>query len=343
MKIAIGYKLQTGSWGGGNAFAKSLSAFLKKKNHKVVYDLKDNDIDIILLTDPRGMSPQVTIDAGMIIRYLLFVNKKALVIHRINECDERKGKKNINKLLKSANYVADHTIFIASWLKSLDLWIKNKNFSIILNGGDKKVFNSKKNIRWNGRFPIKLVTHHWGGNHQKGMDIYNKLDQLMDNIMWKNKIQFSFIGNIPGNKVFKNIKHFQPCSGKKLSNLISSHHIYITGSINEPGGMHHIEGALCGLPILYRNSGSLPEYCEGFGVSFDDDLNVDCALNKMISNYNYFKDKVLTYDRSADRMCQEYYNLFSDLLEKKFELLEKRNLFKKPLLLLRNQFPFQIL
>ena len=103
-----------------------------------------------------------------------------------------------------------------------------------MNGGDKKVFNSKKNIRWNGRFPIKLVTHHWGGNHQKGMDIYNKLDQLMDNIMWKNKIEFSFIGNIPGNKVFKNIKHFQPCSGKKLANLISSHHLYITGSINEP-------------------------------------------------------------------------------------------------------------
>ena len=38
------------------------------------------------------MSPQVTIDAGMIIRYLLFVNK-ALVIHGINRCDERKGKK----------------------------------------------------------------------------------------------------------------------------------------------------------------------------------------------------------------------------------------------------------
>ena len=35
--------------GRGNAFAKSLTSF-KKKNHKVVYDLKDNDVDIILLT-----------------------------------------------------------------------------------------------------------------------------------------------------------------------------------------------------------------------------------------------------------------------------------------------------
>ena len=35
--------------------------------------------------------------------------------------------------------------------------------------------------------------------------------------------------------------------------------------------MHHIEGALCGLPILFRNSGSLPEYCKKYGVSFDGD------------------------------------------------------------------------
>ena len=25
--------------------------------------------------------------------------------------------------------------------------------------------------------------------------------------------------------------------------------------------MHHIEGILSGLPIIYRNSGALPEYC----------------------------------------------------------------------------------
>ena len=127
------------------------------------------------MTDPRGLSPQVTIDAGKIIRYLLFVNSQALVVHRINECDERKGKGNINKLLKNANYIADHTIFIATWLKNLDLWTKKNNFSVILNGGNKAIFNDNNNVRWNGKFPIKLITHHWGGNHQKGMDIYKKL------------------------------------------------------------------------------------------------------------------------------------------------------------------------
>ena len=142
MKVAIGYKIQKGPWGGGNSFAKSLSRYLIKKGHKVVYGLIDRDIDIIILTDPRGTSPQVTIDAGKIIRYLLLVNNNALVLHRINECDERKGEKKINKLLKNANYIADHTIFIASWLKHLDLWNRNNNYSVILNGGDENIFNN---------------------------------------------------------------------------------------------------------------------------------------------------------------------------------------------------------
>ena len=32
----------------------------------------------------------------------------------------------MNSLLKRANYVSDHTVFIASWLKKLDIWQKNK-------------------------------------------------------------------------------------------------------------------------------------------------------------------------------------------------------------------------
>ena len=146
MKVAIGYHIQKGP--GGNAFAKSLTDYLKCRR-KVVYDLKDNDIDIILLTDPRGLSPQITIDAGKIIRYILFKNNKSIIVHRINECDERKGTTNMNSLLKRANYVADHTIFIATWLKNLDIFYNNKNTNIILNGGDNKIFNDKNGSTWN--------------------------------------------------------------------------------------------------------------------------------------------------------------------------------------------------
>ena len=42
--------------------------------------------------------------------------------------------------------------------------------------------------------------------------------------------------------------------------------VYITASKNEPSGNHHIEAAQCGLPILYINSGGIPEYSNGFGI-----------------------------------------------------------------------------
>ena len=41
-----------------------------------------------------------------------------------------------------------------------------------------------------------------------------------------------------------------------LANELKKHDIYITASENEPSGNHHMEGALCGLPILYKDSGS---------------------------------------------------------------------------------------
>ena len=56
----------------------------------------------------------------------------------------------MNKLLKSTNEMADHTVFVANWLK-LDLWNKGPN-STIYNGSNKKIFyirNKKKNYQLN--------------------------------------------------------------------------------------------------------------------------------------------------------------------------------------------------
>ena len=104
MKVAIGSKIKESSWGGGNQFAKTLVEALKVNGHKVTYNLIDNDIDIILMMDPRSYNDGVTFGSLEIIKYLILKNKKALVIHRINECDERKNSFHMNKFLKWSNY-----------------------------------------------------------------------------------------------------------------------------------------------------------------------------------------------------------------------------------------------
>ena len=85
MKIAIGYKLNKGPWGGGNQFAISLEKKLLEEGHQVFFNLSRNDLDIILLTDPRKRSSCVSFSSGDIIKYLIFKNSKAIVVHRISE------------------------------------------------------------------------------------------------------------------------------------------------------------------------------------------------------------------------------------------------------------------
>ena len=94
---------------------------------------------------------------------------------------------------------------------------------------------------------------------------------------------------------------------------IRKYDIYLTGSLNEPSGNHHIEGAQCGLPLLYIESGALPEYCDGYGVSFNN-LNFEIKLNEIIENYDLYLKKIKDYPNNSDLMCKEYLNVFEKVL-----------------------------
>ena len=188
MKISIGTKIKKNqAWGGGNNFAINLSNYLLKKGHEIHHDLKCKDLDIILITDPRKKSLSSSFDDIDVKNYLKNVNSKTLVIHRVNECDERKNTDYVNKELLKANQVADFTVYISNWLrKSLILsGFSKKNNSVILNGADKSLFKFSKN-HWK-KGPLKIVTHHWSNHPNKGSEIYQLLDNLLHENYWKKK------------------------------------------------------------------------------------------------------------------------------------------------------------
>lgn len=339
MKVAIGYHIQDGPWGGGNQFARSLVEALASRGDQVVFALDDPDIDIILLTDPRGRSPTVSFHAGSVLRYLRR-NPHAVVVHRINECDERKNTRNMNPLLRRANYVADHTVFIATWLKNLDVWRRESTCCVVLNGADPRVFNPAAHRPWDGAEPLRLVTHHWGGNRLKGFDVYETLDRLVGDPAWAGRIEFTYVGNLPDGVALPNTRYLPPLNGEVLGRELASHHVYVTGSVNEPAGMHHIEGALCGLPPIYRNSGALPEYCARFGIGFDNTEDFVAALRQMMAKYPIYCAAMPTYPNTAERMCAEYLSLFDDLIKSHDQIVASRCVWRNPWLVLRNQLPF---
>lgn len=339
MKIAIGSKPYAGPWGGGNRFVAALSEALIKGGHSVVYELADDNIDIALMTDPRSRSPNVSFSAGKILRYLTLRNPRTIIVHRINECDERKGEPFINHKLVRANYVADVTTFVGEWLVHLPVWKANLRtpWYVVHNGADVNLFNSQGFRPWAGQGPLRLVTHHWGYHPMKGFDVYAALDDMMGEGGWRDRLAFTFVGNLPKGFKFKNARYVPPLDGEKLAAELRSHHGYLTASINEPGGNHQNEGAMCGLPLLYRESGCMPEYCSGFGVSFSGVADFPPALDRYIAQYPALVPKMASYPHTAERMTSDWIALFDRLCTERDDLIRRRHLWRSPLRALLTQ------
>jgi len=341
LKIAVNFNVINNATGGGNSFVAAIRNFFNARGHNFGSALADNDVDLIIIMDPRSNHQNLSFKVRDIIKYIRKTNPKALVVHRINECDERKKTKHMNKKLRAVNYIADSTIYVGSWMKNLDL--KNSNSrkdydTVILNGSDSDIYNAENFVPWVGVGPINLVTHHWSNNLMKGWDIYSKLDSLLSNDFWKRKFTFTFIGNLPKGVQLQNSNHLLPLVGAGLVKEISSHHGYITASINEPGGNHQNEGALCGLPLLYRDSGCMPEYCSGYGISFSE-LDFEDKLIEYYENYSSLVKLMPNYPHKASVMAVEYLKHFDFLLENREKIVSERNLGRNIFSLYRLYFP----
>ena len=315
MKISFGSEIITGPWGGGNLFLINLKKYLTSKRHQVVFGLDDKDIDIILFTDPRtGKGSTSLISSKDIKNYKRHINKNVKVVQRINECDERKNTKKINKLYLKSSEVADHVVFVSEWLRKiyLNLGMEKEKTSVIMSGSDKLVFNPYGTTKKPVNRKFKILTHHWSSNWMKGFELYLELDKKLSEPTLKNKIEFTYLGNVDKKYKFSNTKVLQPLSGLELAEEIKDHDIYITGSLNEPSGNHPIEAALCGLPVLYFNSGGIPEYCKGYGLEITME-NFEEKILYMIDYFDSFKNKMKKYPYESEKMSANYLKLFNNL------------------------------
>jgi len=315
MIVSIGMNILPGAWGGGNQFGRSLTAYLRSHDVHVEYDLTRKDIDIILLTEPRGALRNCAFTDDDIRRYCRAVNPFANVVHRVNECDERKGTTGVNARLRDANTCAHHTVFVSAWLRDLHVaqGMKPESHSVIHDGADTWTFHSRGYLPWRGQGPLRLVTHHWDASPYKGADTYLQVDRLLAEPRYSRMLDFTFIGNLPNGVRLRHATALPPMHGQDLADTIRSHHVYLTGAQYEPAGMHHIEGACCGLPLLFRKSGALPEYCADYGLGFTGP-DFEQVVAAMVATYHVWTDRIRTYPFTAERMCAGYLELFQRLM-----------------------------
>jgi len=325
VKISIGARLHSGPWGGANQFCKSLSRRLEDAGHEVRFDLATSDIDIILMITPHRDLGICAYSDREIFEYLSKVNSRAIVVHRVNDCDERKGTTGVNARMVHANLCADHTVFVGSWLSEMFLergW-PCQNSSVILNGADRSIFNAQGHERRSPGKSLRLVTHHWGAGWLKGFDIYKRLDEMLADEPWRSQIDFTYIGNLPEGLELRHSQYLEPRHGVALADELRKRHVYLTASQHEPGGNHQNEGACCGLPLLYRNSGCMPEYCGGYGVMFDED-DFEAKLREMLADYDKWSGRIDEYPHDDGEMSRQYIDLFLALLNRREEILDAR-------------------
>ena len=96
----------------------------------------------------------------------------------------------VNKYL--VNKSADYTVFVSIWRWLFYKQGLKQQTKVILAGANKEIFNADDFTP--DRKKVKIVTHHWGANWNKGFDIYSKIDNLIGKLSG-NKIDFTYIGN----------------------------------------------------------------------------------------------------------------------------------------------------
>lgn len=342
MNISFNLRPVEGAFGGGNSFLTNFSSSIEKLGFEISYDLQNPNLDFIFLLDPRSRHPMLQYKPSDISRYLLR-NPRAIVVHRINECDQRKLTNSMNYKLKTANYIADSTVYVSEWLRDLNFLEKDKiknSFDVVIrNGSNTNLYYPDSNSCWNGDEKLRIVTHHWSSNEMKGLSLYTALDELLVKSSWREKIEFTYIGNVSRKFDFKHTRTIRPIFGRDLARELRRHHVYITGSLNEPGGNHQNEGILSGLPIIYINSGSMHEYCEGFGIAITGSQDLASALEKMLEGYGSFRTKIPTFPHTSTNMVNNYVAHLEFLSSKRSEIVENRRILRKLKTFLRLQLP----
>jgi len=295
------------AWGGGNQWLDQTVRDLREHGYETRFDLRGRP-DLVYLVDPR-VGGNVRFGAEKISR------AQAPCVHRINECDLRKGTNEIDALLAAANPVADHTVFISSWLRDYhaDRWFDtSRPHSVILNGADPRVFNTHGSAELLAGETVRIVTHHWSDNPMKGFDVYQEVDRLIA-AGELDGIELWVVGRWPKAIEWQTASTFPPATGPELAGLLRQCHVYLTASRWEPGGMHHVEGAQCGLPVLYHeDGGGIPEAASRYGIGFRDD--VAGAIGEARERYPELRQRVLADAPSGAAMTAAYRELIADLI-----------------------------
>jgi glycosyltransferase involved in cell wall biosynthesis len=308
-RVAINLRPRRSPYGGGNQFVAQLAESLSSAGYRVGYRLQRTS-DVVILVDPR---PELTTFAlEQVVKHRL-ERPDAVVIHRVNECDLRKGSSGMDERLARANALADHTVFVSGWLRDHHAarWFdRGRPHSVVPPGADPAVFHPLGAEPPADRY--RVVTHHWSDNPMKGFAVYAEVDAAIAEGRLPG-FELWLIGRWPAAIAWRVAMLHPPARGAALGALLRSCHGYLTASRFDPGPMHVVEGLQCGLPVAYHaDGGGAAELAAAAGVAFTDDPLA--ALRELRARHTELRQRALAAPVSGRAMCEEWRQLVQRLL-----------------------------
>ena len=310
--VAVSMKPVFGPWGGSSVFVHQLEACLRRRGCRVQYHLR-GEVDVVVLIDPREDLESKAFGPEAIRDYKRR-HPRVQVLHRINECDQRKQTTFMDPLLREANSLADHTVFISEWLRGYftERWFDPaRAHSVIYNGADPAIFHPVGQAPFVPGQPFRICTHHWSDNPMKGFPAYEQVDRLIADGALPG-VELWIIGRWPAAIRWRAARTFPAVSGRRLAELLRQCHAHVTASLWEPCGMHHVEAAQCGLPMAYHeDGGGIVEAGRRYGVAFRDDPAA--AIRALRADYPEFHRRVRAAAPDGDRMAMAYADLIRQM------------------------------
>lgn len=248
MKVYLNRKPRFGAYGGGNMFT---TAFCKRARQYCDFlegQTFNINPDVVLLAGLDNDGTGLSIDQA-VMHQLYFAHDMKIVL-RVNECDARKGTRDVDdKWLKVSKHV-DGTVFVSRWLQD---YFNDKGWAcpvqtVIHNGCAADVFKSQPKLN-NGK--TNVVVAHWSDNPMKGKDVNDWLDDFVGR--HPTDYAFTYVGRTQSQ--FKHSTHVKPIYGSALAQELGKHDVCINATRFDPGPNSVIEPITCGLPTFVHHDG----------------------------------------------------------------------------------------
>ncbi len=318
IKIHILFPVKETPTGGGNQFLKALRNYFLEKE---IYEYNVEKADIILFNSYQFMDEVIKIKKKYPDK--IFVHRIDGPIRLYNTMKDKR-----DYITNFSNfYIADGTIFQSLWSQEYNYKLglkKNYSEKVIYNAPDKTIFFPTK-IEYNNKNKLKICITSWSSNIKKGFNTYLWLDQ---NLNFKD-YEVTFIGNLPTNMHFKNIKVIKPLQSSKLAEELKKNHIFLTASENDPCSNSLIEAIQSGLVCLVYKSGGHPELIKNYGEIYQTKEELLVKLDYIRDNFNSYNFTRNFY--TMEKIGNEYYEYLKEL-KNKIKKSKKVNIFQLLLL-----------